>query len=47
MDLGDKFGLQFRATARTSNVPQVKCGVEVKFYSTSYKFTLKRLLMKV
>lgn len=39
--MGDK-GLQLRATARTGNIPQVKSGVEGKFYSISYKFTLEK-----
>lgn len=43
LGFGDK-GLQLRATARTGSVPQVKSGAEVKFYSTSYNFTLEKIV---
>lgn len=43
LGFGDK-GLQLSATARTGSVPQVKSGVEVKVYSTSYKFTLENIV---
>lgn len=41
--MGDQ-GLQLRATAGTGSIPQLWSGVEVKFYSTSYKLTLKQIV---
>lgn len=43
LDLGDQ-GLQLRATAGPGSIPQLWSGVEVKFYSTSYKLTLKQIV---